>query len=142
MAATRRDPYSVLGVDKKASAAEIKKAYRKLARQYHPDRNAGDKKAEERFKEISEANDLLSDPEKRAAYDRGDGIFGGHGPNPFAGGFDGGNFSRHPLEPLRRRGGRRWCGAPCAQRRPSAGATSRPRSRSASTRPCRARRCR
>ena len=93
MAAARRDPYSVLGVDKKASAAEIKKAYRKLARQYHPDRNAGDKKAEERFKEISEANDLLSDPEKRAAYDRGDGIFGGHGPNPFAGGFDGGNFS-------------------------------------------------
>ncbi|HEY7966786.1 MAG TPA: J domain-containing protein [Solirubrobacteraceae bacterium] len=94
MAATRRkDPYSVLGVDKKASAAEIKKAYRKLARQYHPDKNPGDKQAEERFKEISEAHDLLSDSEKRAAFDRGDGIFGGVGGNPFTGGFDTGNFS-------------------------------------------------
>src|SRR5665213_2323697 len=71
--AARRDPYTVLGVDKKATAAEIKKAYRKLARQYHPDRNPDDAKAEERFKEISEANDLLSDPEKRAAFDRGGG---------------------------------------------------------------------
>jgi molecular chaperone DnaJ len=89
--AARRDPYTVLGVDKKASAEEIKKAYRKLARQYHPDRNPDDTKAEERFKEISEANDLLSDPEKRAAFDRGEGAFGGRGPNPFAGGgFDGG----------------------------------------------------
>jgi len=95
MAATRRkDPYSVLGVDKKATAADIKKAYRKLARQYHPDRNPGDKQAEERFKEISEAHDLLSDPEKRASFDRGDGIFGGAGgANPFTGGFDTGNFS-------------------------------------------------
>ena len=94
--AARKDPYSVLGVDKKASAAEIKKAYRKLARQHHPDRNPDDAKAEARFKEISEANDLLSDPEKRAAYDRGEGVFGGlggHGANPFAGGFDGGGFS-------------------------------------------------
>jgi molecular chaperone DnaJ len=91
--AARKDPYSVLGVDKKASAAEIKKAYRKLARQHHPDRNPDDAKAEARFKEVSEANDLLSDPEKRAAYDRGDGVFGGGGPNPFAGGFDGGGFS-------------------------------------------------
>ncbi|MGD0197548.1 MAG: molecular chaperone DnaJ [Solirubrobacteraceae bacterium] len=94
MAATK-DPYSVLGVDRKASAAEIKKAYRKLARQYHPDRNPGDAKAEARFKEIGEANDLLSDPEKRAAHDRGDGLFGGArgGAHPFAGGgFDGGSF--------------------------------------------------
>ena len=92
--AARRDPYSVLGVEKKASAGDIKKAYRKLARQYHPDRNPDDEKAEERFKEISEAHDVLSDPEKRAAYDRdGDGVFGGRGPNPFAGGFDAGGFS-------------------------------------------------
>jgi molecular chaperone DnaJ len=89
--AARRDPYTVLGVDKKASAEQIKKAYRKLARQYHPDRNPDDTKAEERFKEISEANDLLSDPEKRAAFDRGEGAFGGRGANPFTGGgFDGG----------------------------------------------------
>jgi molecular chaperone DnaJ len=92
-----KDPYSVLGVDRKASPEEIKKAYRKLARQYHPDRNQGDAKAEARFKEINEANDVLSDPEKRAAFDRGDGMFGGRGPNPFAGGagggFDGGSFS-------------------------------------------------
>ena len=58
---------------KNASEAEIKKAYRKLARQYHPDRNPGDKKAEERFKEISQAHDVLSDPDKRKAYDRGSG---------------------------------------------------------------------
>jgi molecular chaperone DnaJ len=89
-----KDPYSVLGVDRKASPEEIKKAYRKLARQYHPDRNSGDAKAESRFKEINEANDVLSDPEKRAAFDRGEGPFGGRGPNPFAGGgFDGGSFS-------------------------------------------------
>jgi molecular chaperone DnaJ len=91
--AARKDPYSVLGVDKKASAAEIKKAYRKLARQHHPDRNPDDAKAEARFKEVSEANDLLSDPEKRAAFDRGEGPFGAHGANPFQGGFDGGGFS-------------------------------------------------
>jgi len=90
--AARRDPYQVLGVDKKASASEIKKAYRKLARQYHPDRNPEDAKAEERFKEISEANDLLSDPDKRAAFDRGEGVFGAGGQGPFAG-FDGGHFS-------------------------------------------------
>jgi molecular chaperone DnaJ len=91
--AARKDPYSVLGVDKKATAAEIKKAYRKLARQYHPDRNPGDAKAEERFKEIGEANDLLSDPDKRAAFDRGDGHLGGFGAgNPFPGNFDGQGF--------------------------------------------------
>jgi molecular chaperone DnaJ len=92
--AARKDPYSVLGVDKKANAEDIKKAYRKLARKYHPDRNPDDESAEERFKEISEAHDVLSDPDKRAAFDRGgDGVFEGRGPNPFAGGFEGGNFS-------------------------------------------------
>jgi molecular chaperone DnaJ len=65
-----QDHYKELGVDRKASAAEIKKAYRKLARQYHPDRNPGDAKAEARFKQISQAHDILGDPEKRKEYDR------------------------------------------------------------------------
>jgi molecular chaperone DnaJ len=91
--AARPDYYKVLGVDKKASDAEIKKAYRKLARRYHPDRNPGDKAAEERFKEISQAHDVLSDAEKRTEYDRGAGAFapGGPGfgfdPGAFTGGF-------------------------------------------------------
>ena len=84
-----KDPYKVLGVDRKASAAEIKKAYRKLARTYHPDRNPDDARAEERFKEVQEAYSVLSDPEKRKAYDSG-GIFGG-GFDP--GAFRGGNFN-------------------------------------------------
>jgi molecular chaperone DnaJ len=89
----RPDYYKVLGVGKNASEAEIKKAYRKLARQYHPDQNQGDKKAEERFKEISQAYDVLSDPDKRKAYDRGTGPFGnfnmpgGFDPSTMAGGF-------------------------------------------------------
>src|SRR5215217_4791022 len=62
--------YSVLGVERGASDDEIKKAYRKLAMTYHPDRNAGAKEAEEKFKEITEAYDVLRDPQKRAAYDR------------------------------------------------------------------------
>jgi molecular chaperone DnaJ len=65
-----QDHYKVLGVDRKASADEIKKAYRKLARKYHPDKNPGDAKAEARFKEISLAHDVLGDPDKRKEYDR------------------------------------------------------------------------
>ncbi len=89
--ATRPDYYKLLGVEKKASADEIKKAYRKLARQYHPDRNPGDKQAEARFKEISQAHDVLGDPEKRKQYDSGTGQFTtGAGPGGGFGGF--GNF--------------------------------------------------
>src|SRR6478609_6540589 len=77
--------YKTLGVSKKASEDEIKKAYRKLARKYHPDRNPGDKEAEEKFKEISAAHDVLADPEKRKEYDAG-GMFGGGGPGGFGGG--------------------------------------------------------
>jgi curved DNA-binding protein len=64
-----KDYYKILGVDRKANEDEIKRAYRKLALQYHPDRNAGDKQAEEKFKEINEAYQVLSDPEKRARYE-------------------------------------------------------------------------
>lgn len=64
-----KDYYKILGVEKNASADDIKKAYRKLAKKYHPDRNQGDKAAEEKFKEVSEANEVLSDPEKRKKYD-------------------------------------------------------------------------
>jgi molecular chaperone DnaJ len=85
--------YKTLGVSKKASEDEIKKAYRKLARKYHPDRNPGDKEAEEKFKEISAAYDVLSDPEKRKEYDEGP-VFGGFsgGQGPFPGGGQAGGF--------------------------------------------------
>ena len=66
----KRDYYEVLGVDKSASAQEIKKAYRKLALKYHPDKNPDDKEAEEKFKEAAEAYEVLSNDEKKAKYDR------------------------------------------------------------------------
>jgi molecular chaperone DnaJ len=74
-----KDYYKVLGVPKDATEAEIKKAYRKLAREFHPDANKGDAKAEERFKEISEANDVLSDAKRRKEYDEARSLFGNGG---------------------------------------------------------------
>src|SRR5487761_661624 len=67
---TKKDYYETLGVKKTASADDIRKAFRKLARKYHPDVNPGDKGAEEKFKTLSEANDVLSDPKKRKIYDQ------------------------------------------------------------------------
>ena len=104
MAENKRDYYEVLGVSKGASEEEIKKAYKKLARKYHPDMNPGDKEAEEKFKEVNEANEVLSDPEKKARYDQ----FGFAGVDPSygagagggaygAGGFDS-LFPRVPKE--------------------------------------------
>ena len=70
MPAATKDYYATLGVKKTASAEDIRKAFRKLARKYHPDVNPGDKGAEEKFKALSEANDVLSDPKKRKIYDQ------------------------------------------------------------------------
>jgi molecular chaperone DnaJ len=90
----RRDYYEVLGLSRGAADEEIKKAYRRLAVQFHPDRNPGDKQAEEKFKEINEAYQVLSDPEKRAQYDRyGHAAFQGPGAGP-GGGFGGFDFSQ------------------------------------------------
>lgn len=90
--AEKRDYYEVLGVSKDASEADLKKAYRKAAVKYHPDRNPGNKEAEEKFKEINEAYQVLSDPDKKAKYDR----FGHAGVDPSygggAGGFNGAGF--------------------------------------------------
>ena len=95
-----KNPYEVLGVARDASDADIKKAYHKLVMKYHPDRNPGDKNAEEKFKEVNNAFDILKDPQKRAAYDRfGDAAFAGgnaSGANPFgAGGNPFGNGAFH-----------------------------------------------
>ncbi len=132
--ADRPDYYKILGVGKNASEEEIKKAYRKLARQYHPDRNPGNKQAEERFKEISQAHDVLSDAEKRKEYDRGTGPLrrlrhaGRLRPELVRR-----RLRRHPLQPVRRRSAaaRRGGagGGRAAPRGCSAAATSRPRSR-------------
>lgn len=101
MAENKRDYYEVLGLKKGASDDEIKKAFRKMAMKYHPDRNPGDKNAEEQFKQINEAYSVLSDPDKKSKYDRfghagvdpnagfgGDGGFGGFGGFGGAGGFE------------------------------------------------------
>lgn len=120
--AEKRDYYEVLGVSKNASEDEIKRAYKKLARKYHPDMNPGDKEAEEKFKEVNEANEVLSNPEKKAKYDQfgfagvdpnygaGQGGYGGAGGfdfgdlgdifGSFFGGFGGGG-RRNPNAPQR-----------------------------------------
>ena len=102
-----RDPYLELGVSRTASAAEIRKAFHKLAKQHHPDANKGDKKSEERFKQVSAAFDIIGDAEKKKKFDAGEidvdgretgrgGFGGGAGGSPFGGGFSrgGGGFQR------------------------------------------------
>ncbi len=92
-----KDFYDILGVSRGASLVEIKKAYRKLARKYHPDLNPGDKSSEAKFKEIQEAYSVLTDPKKKAQYDQfghaGDVPPGAGGPQPGGGGFEGFDFS-------------------------------------------------
>src|SRR3954469_9217373 len=106
-----KDYYSVLGVPQGATDKEISRAYKKLAKQYHPDANAGDKDAEERFKEISAANDVLGDAEKRKEYDQvremvANGV-GPNGPGGFGGGggFPGGGFGNVRFEDVGDAGG-------------------------------------
>ena len=132
--AEKRDYYEVLGVAKNANADEIKKAYRKAAIKYHPDKNPGDKEAEEKFKEAAEAYDVLSNPEKRARYDQFGhaGMSGAAGAGGGFGGFGGGfsmedifsqfgdifrgPFQRRKLSDLfeRRPSRKPWYGYPCA----------------------------
>ena len=97
--AEKRDYYEVLGVEKNANADEIKKAYRKAAIKYHPDKNPGDKQAEEKFKEAAEAYDVLSNPDKRARYDQFGhaGMSGAAGGAGGFGGFGGGGFSMEDI---------------------------------------------
>ena len=90
---SKQDYYELLGVDKNVDEGTLKKAFRKAAMKYHPDRNPGDKEAEQKFKEMREAYDVLKDPEKRAAYDRYghaafEGGMGGPGGGHGAAGFD------------------------------------------------------
>src|SRR5476651_238442 len=90
----KQDFYALLGVQRGASAEDIKKAYRKLAMQHHPDRNPGDKAAEHKFKELSEAYEVLKDDQKRAAYDRfGHAAFENGGAGPAEGGFGADGFA-------------------------------------------------
>ncbi|WP_432201609.1 DnaJ C-terminal domain-containing protein [Erythrobacter sp. W53] len=86
------DPYSTLGVARTASEKDVKSAYRKLAKELHPDRNKDNPKAAERFSDVTKAYDLLSDKDKRAQFDRGEIDAEGNPANPFGGGFGGGGF--------------------------------------------------
>ena len=101
MTKTDKDYYAILGVDAKANSETIKKAYRKLAKRYHPDANAGNPRASERFKEVGEANAILSDPRKRAKYDQmrklGAFSFGGARPEPRPGAQESTSFSFEDL---------------------------------------------
>jgi len=90
---SKRDYYEILGVNKTASADEIKKAYRKVAMQFHPDRNPGDKSAEEKFKEAAEAYEVLSDADKKAQYDR----YGHAGVSSNGRGFSGGGMNMEDI---------------------------------------------
>ena len=89
----KRDYYEILGVDKSAGKDELKKAYRKIAIKYHPDKNPDDKDAEDKFKEAAEAYEILSDDEKRQRYDR----FGHQGVGGAGGGFSGGNMNMEDI---------------------------------------------
>src|SRR5581483_2654927 len=111
--ATKKDYYETLGIGRSADTEEIRKSYRKLARKYHPDLNPGDKTAEERFKKVQEAYDVLSDEEKRKVYDQygfyspnippnGGGPGPGSGGGPNCGGFD---FSEYLRQQQQRQGG-------------------------------------